>query len=107
MLFRSNYTTYPGAQFDVAGRTQNFNNTNRLVHSDQWNIGLQKTGYISEAGRCVVIQSNIGGRNVLIVMLNSSSTNLRVQDAEAIRTWVLDNQYNQGNRRAGVIAMAN
>lgn len=83
-----NYTTYPGAEFAVQGQMMRFNNTNRLIHSPEWNIGLQKTGYISEAGRCVVMQSNIDGRNVIIVLLDSSGTNRRVQDAEAIRYWV-------------------
>lgn len=95
-----NYTTYPGAQFDVAGQWRNYNNTNRLIHSDDWNIGLQKTGFISEAGRCVVMQSNIAGRNVIIVLLDSNSSNLRAQDAEAIRTWMLQNQFNRSNRVA-------
>ncbi|MDO4769106.1 MAG: hypothetical protein Q4A11_01885 [Brachymonas sp.] len=83
-----NYTTYPGAEFAVQGQMMRFNNTNRLIHSPDWNIGLQKTGFISEAGRCVVMQSNINGRNVIIVLLDSSGTNRRVQDAEAIRYWV-------------------
>ena len=83
-----NYTTYPGAEFPVQGQMMRFNNTNRLIHSADWNIGLQKTGYISEAGRCVVMQSNISGRNVIIVLLDSAGTNRRVEDAEAIRYWV-------------------
>ena len=83
-----NYTTYPGAEFAVNGRSTRFNNTNRLVHSVNWDIGLQKTGFISEAGRCVVMQSNINGRNVLIVLMDSSSSNKRVEDAEAIRNFV-------------------
>ncbi|MDO5654173.1 MAG: serine hydrolase [Brachymonas sp.] len=83
-----NYTTYPGAEFPVAGRMQRYNNTNRLIHSADWDIGLQKTGYISEAGRCVVMQSNISGRNVIIVLLDSAGTNRRVEDAESIRYWV-------------------
>ena len=83
-----NYTTYPGAEFPVQGQMMRFNNTNRLIHSPDWNIGLQKTGYISEAGRCVVMQSNISGRNVIIVLLDSAGTSRRVEDAEAIRYWV-------------------
>ncbi len=103
------YTTYPGAQFEVAGQIRQFNNTNRLVHSNNWNIGLQKTGYISEAGRCVVMQSNIDGRNVIIVLLDSNNSNLRVQDAEAIRTWVQNNQGGRGQpgrTGLGVVAQA-
>ena len=83
-----NYTTYPGSRFPVLGQMTNYNNTNRLVYSDNWNIGLQKTGYISEAGRCVVMQSHIGGRNIIIVLLDSNNSNRRAEDAEAIRYWV-------------------
>ena len=105
-LIRS-YTTHPGQSFDVAGQTRRFNNTNRLVHSNNWNIGLQKTGYISEAGRCVVMQSNIDGRNVIIVLLDSNNSSLRVRDAESIRYWVLNN-LGRGNNRGfgGVVAQA-
>lgn len=105
-LIRS-YTTHPGAEFDVAGQTRRFNNTNRLVHSSDWNIGLQKTGYISEAGRCVVMQSNIDGRNVIIVLLDSNNSSLRVRDAESIRYWVQNNLGRGGNRSyGGVVARA-
>ncbi len=93
-----NYTTYPGAEFAVQGQMMRFNNTNRLIHSPEWNIGLQKTGYISEAGRCVVMQSNIGGRNVIIVLLDSAGTNRRAQDVEAIRYWVQQGGSNRLDR---------
>lgn len=83
-----NYTTYPGSRFPVLGQMTNYNNTNRLVYSSEWNIGLQKTGFISEAGRCVVMQSNIAGRNIIIVLLDSNNSNRRAEDAEAIRDWV-------------------
>ena len=82
-----NYTTYPGARFPVLGQMTNYNNTNRLIYSNDWNIGLQKTGFISEAGRCVVMQSNIAGRNIIIVLLDSNNSNRRAEDAEAIRYW--------------------
>ena len=105
-LIRS-YTTHPGQSFDVAGQTRRFNNTNRLVHSNNWNIGLQKTGYISEAGRCVVMQSNIDGRNVIIVLLDSNNSSLRVKDAESIRYWVQNNLGRGGSRSyGGVVAQA-
>ena len=102
-----NYTTYPGAEFAVQGQMMRFNNTNRLIHSPEWNIGLQKTGYISEAGRCVVMQSNIGGRNVIIVLLDSAGTNRRAQDAEAIRYWVQQGGSNRLDRDgSSIIAQA-
>lgn len=99
-----NYTTYPGAEFPVNGHMVRFNNTNRLVHSVDWNIGLQKTGYISEAGRCVVMQSNIDGRNVIIVLLDANGSSRRVEDAEAIRSWVQEHRGRYGSSR--VIASA-
>ena len=101
-----NYTTYPGADFAVQGKMLRFNNTNRLIHSPEWNIGLQKTGFISEAGRCVVMQSNINGRNVIIVLLDSSATNLRAQDAESIRYWVQQNGNRPGRDGSSIIAQA-
>ena len=101
-----NYTTYPGANFAVQGKMLRFNNTNRLIHSPEWNIGLQKTGFISEAGRCVVMQSNINGRNVIIVLLDSSATNLRAQDAESIRYWVQQNGNRPGRDASSIIAQA-
>ena len=101
-LIRS-YTTHPGQTFDVAGQMRRFNNTNRLVHSNDWNIGLQKTGYISEAGRCVVMQSNIDGRNVIIVLLDSNNSSLRVRDAESIRYWVQNNLGRGGSRSYGSV----
>lgn len=83
-----NYTTYPLEHFDVNGKMLRYNNTNRLVHSIDWDIGLQKTGFISEAGRCVVMQSTIAGRNIIIVLLDSPNNNRRAEDADAIRYFV-------------------
>lgn len=105
-----NYTTHPGAIFPVQGQMLQYNNTNRLIHSAAWDIGLQKTGYISEAGRCVVMQSNIQGRNVVIVLLDSAGTNRRAEDAEAIRYWVMRGGSGTTPRRGDggqVIARAN
>lgn len=101
-----NYTTYPAADFPVNGRIVHFHNTNRLVHDVNWNIGLQKTGYISEAGRCVVMQSNIAGRNVIIVLLDSGASSKRVEDAEAIRSWVENGQQGRGAYPATVRVIA-
>ena len=56
------YTTSPGYEVAVGRRTLQYNNTNRLVMSPTWDIGLQKTGYISEAGRCLVMQAQVAGR---------------------------------------------
>jgi D-alanyl-D-alanine endopeptidase (penicillin-binding protein 7) len=65
-----------------------FRNSNALVRSGQWDIGLQKTGYISEAGRCLVMQARISARPVIIVLLDSWGKFTRVADANRIRRWV-------------------
>ena len=81
-------TTSPSYQVDVGARTVQFNNTNRLVHNPDWNIGLQKTGYISEAGRCLVMQTQVAGRKLIMVFLDSAGKFSRLADAERVRTWV-------------------
>ncbi|MEP6790292.1 MAG: serine hydrolase, partial [Ramlibacter sp.] len=60
-------STSPGHQVEVGNRTLTYNNTNRLVKNPEWNIGLQKTGYISEAGQCLVMQAKIAGRKLIMV----------------------------------------
>jgi D-alanyl-D-alanine endopeptidase (penicillin-binding protein 7) len=65
-----------------------FRNTNRLVKSPDWQVDVQKTGYISEAGRCLVMQTVIDDRQVVIVLLNSWGTLTRIADAKRIRTWM-------------------
>ncbi len=72
------------------GRTTvlRFVNSNRLVRSSRWEIGLSKTGYISEAGRCLVMQSRIAGRPLIIVLLDSWGKLTRIGDANRIRRWV-------------------
>jgi serine-type D-Ala-D-Ala endopeptidase (penicillin-binding protein 7) len=65
-----------------------FYNSNRLVNSQQWQIGLSKTGYISEAGRCLVMQATIADKPVIIVLLDSSGKISRVTDANRIRHWL-------------------
>ncbi|MEZ0331542.1 MAG: peptidase S11, partial [Methylophilaceae bacterium] len=66
----------------------NFMNTNVLVRNSDWVIGLSKTGYISEAGRCLVMQAEIGGQPMIIVLLDSEGKNSRIGDAQRIRKWI-------------------
>lgn len=82
------YSTSPGYEVAVGHRTLQFNNTNRLVKSEDWNIGLQKTGYISEAGRCLVMQAQVAGRKIIMVFLDSAGKFSRLGDAERVRHWV-------------------
>jgi D-alanyl-D-alanine endopeptidase (penicillin-binding protein 7) len=65
-----------------------FHNTNRLVRSPAWDIGLQKTGYIVEAGRCLVMQARMAGRKLIMVFLDSSGKYSRLGDAERVRHWI-------------------
>jgi serine-type D-Ala-D-Ala endopeptidase (penicillin-binding protein 7) len=84
-------STSPGHQVAVGNRTLQFNNTNRLVKNPDWEIGLQKTGYISEAGQCLVMQAKIAGRKLIMVFLDSAGKLSRIGDAERVRRWVESN----------------
>ncbi|MEO8859021.1 MAG: serine hydrolase [Burkholderiaceae bacterium] len=81
-------STSPRYEVEVGNRTLQFNNTNRLVNSPAWQIGLQKTGYISEAGRCLVMQATVAGRKLIMVFLDSAGSLTRIADAERVRRWV-------------------
>lgn len=83
------FTTDTGTTVQVAnGRTMNYNNSNRLVKSREWEIGLSKTGYISEAGRCLVMQAKIAGKPVIIVLLDSWGKLTRIGDANRLKRWM-------------------
>ncbi len=82
------YSTSPDYAVAVGRRLLEFRNTNALVSNPSWNIIVQKTGYISEAGRCLVMQAVIEGRTVVIVLLNSVGKYTRVADAVRIRRWM-------------------
>lgn len=81
-------TTSTGYQVSVGKRMLQFNNTNRLVKNPSWDIGLQKTGYISEAGRCLVMQTKVAGRQLIMIFLDSAGKLSRLGDAERVRHWV-------------------
>lgn len=81
-------TTSHGYEVEVGKRMLQFNNTNRLVKNPTWDIGLQKTGYISEAGRCLVMQASVAGRNLIMVFLDSAGKLSRLGDAERVRHWL-------------------
>jgi D-alanyl-D-alanine endopeptidase (penicillin-binding protein 7) len=82
------FTTTPEYEVTVAGRPRMFHNTNRLVGSAEWNIGLSKTGYISEAGKCLVMQAWVNNRPTIIVLLDSAGKLTRIGDANRIRRWI-------------------
>lgn len=81
-------STSPGYEVAVGSRTLQYNNTNGLVKNPSWEIGLQKTGYISEAGRCLVMQTQVAGRKLIMVFLDSAGKFSRLGDAERVRQWV-------------------
>jgi D-alanyl-D-alanine endopeptidase (penicillin-binding protein 7) len=81
-------STSTGYEVEVGRRTLQYNNTNRLVKNPAWDIGLQKTGYITEAGQCLVMQAKIAGRKLIMVFLDSAGKLSRIADAERVRHWV-------------------
>jgi serine-type D-Ala-D-Ala endopeptidase (penicillin-binding protein 7) len=81
-------STSPNHQVAVGRQMLQYNNTNRLVKNPDWEIGLQKTGYISEAGQCLVMQAKVAGRKIIMVFLDSAGKLSRLGDAERVRRWV-------------------
>lgn len=84
------FSVTPEAQVAVGKRQLHFRNTNGLVRGGTWDIALQKTGYIAEAGRCVVMQATLAGRELIMVLLDSAGRNARIGDAERLRKWITD-----------------
>jgi serine-type D-Ala-D-Ala endopeptidase (penicillin-binding protein 7) len=81
-------STSPEYAVRVGNRQLQFRNTNSLVRNPSWEIGLQKTGYIVEAGRCLVMQARMAGRKLIMVFLDSSGKYSRQADAERVRRWI-------------------
>lgn len=71
-------------------------NSNSLVRNQDWAINVSKTGYLNEAGRCLVMQAKISGQPVVIVLLNSWGKNTRIGDANRVKKWI---ESNQGRRQ--------
>ncbi|MBT9549623.1 MAG: serine hydrolase [Hydrogenophaga sp.] len=88
-------STSPSHQLELGHRVLEFKNSNRLIRNPDWEIGLQKTGYISEAGRCLVMQAKVAGRQLIMVFLDSAGKLSRAQDAERVRRWVEAQPYPQ------------
>ncbi len=82
------FSTSHGYQLAMGNRVLQYNNTNRLVKNPGWDIGLQKTGYISEAGQCLVMQASVAGRKLIMVFLDSAGKLSRIGDAERVRKWL-------------------
>lgn len=83
------YTTSASHQVTPAGRRPlQYNNTNPLVKNASWDINVSKTGFINEAGRCLVMEAKIQGRPVIMVLLDSQGKQTRVGDANRVRKWM-------------------
>jgi D-alanyl-D-alanine endopeptidase (penicillin-binding protein 7) len=95
-------TTTPEYDVAVGGyrRPVEFRNTNILVRNGDWVIGLSKTGYISEAGRCLVMQAQIADQPLIIVLLDSWGKFTRIGDAKRIKKWI-ESSTGNGRRRIG------
>lgn len=83
-------STSPSYDLAVGGNRLPYRNSNRLVMNDNWDISLQKTGFIREAGRCVTMKFSIEGRDFIMVLLDSANATARINDAERLRRWMLE-----------------
>lgn len=86
---------------DLGRRMVEFRNTNPLTRNPDWEIGLSKTGYIREAGKCLVMQARIAGRSTILVLLDSSGSQTRVGDAGRVRRWL------EARSRQGIVVASN
>lgn len=86
-------TTTPSSRISF-NKSKNtvFNNTNRLLKNKNWTIGVSKTGYIRESGRCLVIQTLVSKRPYIVILLNSHGRDTHFADARRIRKWLLQDQ---------------
>ncbi len=82
------FSTTPTYDFNLGYRVLKSNNTNSLVRNGGWNINLSKTGYINEAGRCVVMHTTVNSRPAVVVLLGASTSQARTNDATNLLNWV-------------------
>ena len=87
-VIRRDSVSNSGSVYTSTGRQQNYKNSNALVREGSWNIDLQKTGYIRESGRSMVVKARISNQPITIVLLNSPSSTTRVNDARQIESWM-------------------
>jgi D-alanyl-D-alanine endopeptidase (penicillin-binding protein 7) len=90
------YSTSSELELPIGKRVVRYGSTNGLTSSPDWEIGLQKTGYISAAGRCLVMQAVIEGQRVVMVLLDSVGKYSRIGDAQRIRQWLEANKPSSG-----------
>ncbi len=93
------FSTTAEATVRIGRRQRRFINTNALIRNPRWQIGLSKTGYLEDAGRCLVMQTQLAQRPILIVLLNSVGKNTRLADANRIKRWMEQPESPQKTRR--------
>lgn len=82
------FSTTANYQVSLNGRVRQFNNTNALVSSPDWQIGVSKTGFINESGKCLVMQAWLLNKPMIIVLLDSFGRFTRVADAQRVKRWL-------------------
>lgn len=82
------FTTSPQVELATGQRVIHYRNSNKLVRESDWEILLQKTGYIREAGRCVVMQVRLAGRKLIMVLMDAANSSARWNDAERLLRWL-------------------
>lgn len=85
------YSTQDQAQVSVLGQSLQYRNTNGLVRGQTWDIGLSKTGFINEAGRCLVMRVRLASKDLVVILLDSWGKNSRIADAQRIKKWLETN----------------
>ncbi len=101
-----NYSVSTEMALPVGRRVVRYGSTNRLTTNPDWNIGLQKTGYISAAGRCLVMQAVIDGQRVVMVLLDSVGKYSRIGDAQRVRDWLMARSKQLESTKATPVAAA-
>lgn len=96
------YSTHMSHSKVIQGRTQEFISSNRLVRSGDMEIGLQKTGYIADAGRCLVMQATVKGKPVIMVFLDSVGKQSRFADAVRVKEWIEETNEVRSIRRVSL-----
>ena len=82
------YSTQDKAQVSVFGQALQYANTNGLVRGHVWDIGLSKTGFINEAGRCLVMRVRLASKDLVVILLDSWGKNSRIGNAQRIKKWL-------------------
>lgn len=100
------YSTSTELTLPIGRRQVRYGSTNRLVANPDWDIGLQKTGFISAAGRCLVMSALVEGQRVVMVLLDSVGKYSRLGDAQRIREWLAKRALHDDGKQAAPLATA-